>query len=151
MADTASFPTTLGNVHHNNGPTYTFTAGADILKGQVVAYAATGVSMTVQPGVSGTTGPSIGVAIIPASSGDPVTVALIGSIVTVSEGAGGAIDAGDDVSLDDNANAKGSVVKTVTTAADSDIIGRALNDIAANGTGKILITGPGINTTAAAG
>ena len=136
MADTNAFPE-IKQVLHNDGPTYGFTAGAAIKAGQVVAFAATGVSMTVIPAVAGTTAEPIGVAIIPAAAGAPVTVALVGSIVTVCEGAGVAIDAGDPVADDDNA--LGGCVKTAVTTATGYRIGLALDNIAANGTGKILV------------
>ena len=145
MADTDAFPE-IKQVLHNDGPTYGFTAGADILAGQVVAYATTGVSMTVIPAVAGTTAEPIGVAIIPAAEDAPVTVALVGSIVTVCEGAGVAIDAGDPVADDDNT--LGGCVKTAVTDATGYRIGIALDDIAANGTGKILVQ-PQIITKAA--
>lgn len=145
MVDTDAFPE-IKQVLHNDGPTYGFTAGDDILAGQVVAFATTGVSMTVIPAVAGTTAEPIGVAIIPAAAGAPVTVALVGSIVTVCEGAGVAIDAGDPVADDDNT--LGGCVKTAVTDATGYRIGIALDDIAANGTGKILVQ-PQIITKAA--
>lgn len=145
MADTDAFPE-IKQVLHNDGPTYGFTAGDDILAGQVVAFATTGVSMTVIPAVAGTTAEPIGVAIIPAAAGAPVTVALVGSIVTVCEGVGVAIDAGDPVADDDNT--LGGCVKTAVTDATGYRIGIALDDIAANGTGKILVQ-PQIITKAA--
>jgi hypothetical protein len=145
MADTESFPA-IKQVMHNDGNAYGFTAGADILAGQVVAYAAAGVTMTVIPAVAGTTAEPIGVAIIPAAKDAPVAVALVGSIVTVCEGAGTAIDAGDPVADDDNA--LGGCVKTAVTTATGYRIGIALEDIAANGTGKILVQ-PQIITKAA--
>lgn len=136
MADTATFPT-IKQVLHNDGPTYGFTAGAAIKAGQVVAYAAAGTSETVIPAVAGTTGAPIGVAFLPAASGAPVAVALVGSIVTTCEGAGAAIDAGDYVADDDAA--AGGCIKTAVTTATGYAIGIALEDIAANGTGKILV------------
>lgn len=145
MADTGAFPE-IKQVLHNDGPTYGFTAGAAIKAGQVVAYATTGVSMTVIPAVAGTTAEPIGVAIIPAAKDAPVTVALVGSIVTVCEGAGVAIDAGDPVADDDNS--LGGCVTTAVTTATGYRIGIALEDIAANGTGKILVQ-PQIITKAA--
>lgn len=145
MADTATFPT-IKQVLHNDGPTYGFTAGAAIKAGQVVAYAAAGTSETVIPAVAGTTAEPIGVAIIPAAKDAPVTVALVGSIVTVCEGAGVAIDAGDPIADDDNA--LGGCVKNAVTTATGYRIGIALEDIAANKTGKILVQ-PQIITKAA--
>ena len=52
-----------------------------------------------------------------------MTVALVGSIVTVCEGAGVAIDAGDPVADDDNA--LGGCVKTAVTTATGYRIGLA--------------------------
>ncbi|GEM_PF-1280858 len=76
------------------GPTRTFKAGATILMDQVVAFADTGVSGTVHPATT-STGAVVGVALNSATSGQDVTVAMDGSIVTVTmEADDSAIDAG---------------------------------------------------------
>lgn len=136
MADTATW-TTISHVLDSGTNLQTFTAGADIKAGMVVAYASTGVSDTVHPAVAGTTEAPIGVAIIDADSGDMVTVACEGCIVYVREGTGNAIDAGHWVS-DDDAAATGCVKTAVTTATGYGI-GIAVDDIAANGSGRIKI------------
>ena len=76
------------------GPTRTFKAGAAILMGQVVAFADTGVSGTIHPATT-STGAVVGVALNSATTGQDVTVAMDGSIVTVTMAADdSAIDAG---------------------------------------------------------
>lgn len=77
------------------GPTRTFQVGSAVLMGQVVAFAATGVSNSVVPATT-STGAVVGVALnSQATVGGDVTVALDGSIVTVTMAADdSAIDAG---------------------------------------------------------
>jgi hypothetical protein len=136
MADTGTW-TTISKVLDSGDNFMTFTAGADISAGMVVAGHGTGVSDTVHPAVAGTTAFPIGVAIEDADSGDPVTIAGVGCIVYVREGTGNAIDAWSAVS-DDDAAATGCIKTTVTTA-EGFAIGVAVDDIAANGSGRILI------------
>lgn len=77
------------------GPTRTFKSGAAILMGQVVAFADTGVSGTVHPATT-STGAVVGVALNSCTAaGQDVTVAMDGSIVTVTmEADDSAVDAG---------------------------------------------------------
>ena len=146
MTDIATFPT-LTLVLHNDGPTYPFTAGAAIKAGQVVAFATTGVTDTVYPAVAGTTAQPIGVALIPAAAGDPVTVALVGSVATVVNADDTtAIDAGEAVA--DNDNAVGGTVAAAVTTATNYSIGVTIEDIAGGGSGKIIVM-PQIITKAA--
>jgi hypothetical protein len=111
-------------------------AGGTILAGEVVAFNATGVSNTVEAATTAMQA-AFGVALHDAVSGDYLAVATVGCIVNVTEGKGAAIDAGDYLMCSDVA---GSVI-TATDAADqiSGCVGIALEDIAANGSGKALI------------
>ena len=136
MADTSAWPS-MSNIVLDAGLTFTFTAGADIKAGQVVAFAGTGVSRTVQPAVAGTTGPVAGVACDTVDSGDAVTVCYCG-IVKVVEGTGNAIDAGDYV-MDDDCAIVGCVKGAVVTATSYGVVGQAIDDIAANGSGYIRV------------
>jgi len=146
MTDIAAFPT-LTQVLYSDGPTYPFTAGAAIKAGQVVAFATTGVTDTVHPAVAGTTAQPIGVAVIPAASGAPVTVALVGSVVVVvnADDTTG-IDAGEAVA--ENDNAVGGTVAAAATTATAYAIGVTIEDIAGGGSGKIVVM-PQIITKAA--
>jgi hypothetical protein len=140
MADTTTWTAITGadNPVEVLGPTCNFTAGAAIKRNMVVAFAATGVSGTVHPAVSGTTGAVVGVALTDAAIGKKVAVALDGSVVTVREGAGSTIDAGDYVAADDAA-ATGCVKGIDTTATNYDVIGIAIDDFSANGLGRIIV------------
>lgn len=115
--------------------TYTFVAGATILAGQVVGIHGTGVDFTVHPTADGSIDNCVGVAMHDAASGAYVTVALPPAIIKVCEGAGAAIDAGDNVMLDSVA---GCVI-TASDAADDTWVGYALEDITANSTGYIML------------
>jgi hypothetical protein len=137
MADTGTWVVQT-NVEKLEGTVVTMTAGADIYAGMVVAFAGTGVSWTVQPCVAGTTGPVAGVAVTDALSGEVVSVCVIGGIYKVLEGPGTGIDAGDFVEADDAA-ATGCVKVAVVTGTISDGVGQALEDIAANGSGYIVV------------
>lgn len=144
MADTSTWTAITGanNPVEVLGATVNLTAGAAIKRNMVVAFAATGVSETVQPAVSGTTGPVVGVALNDAASGEKVVVAISGSVVIVREGAGAALDAGDWVAADDAA-ATGCVKALDTTATNYDRVGQLIDDLAANGLARIIIsTGP---------
>lgn len=146
MADIGTFPE-IKQVLHNDGPTFRFIAGAAIKAGQVVAFAATGVSDTVHPAIAGTTAQPIGVAVLPAARDAPVTVALVGSIVTVANADDStAIDAGEAVS--DNDCAVGGTVSVAATTATGYSIGVTLDDIAGGKTGRIIVM-PQIITKAA--
>lgn len=146
MADISTFPTFNPGDTGNAVNTATFTAGATITAGMVVAFATTGVSSTVHPAKKGTTGQVIGVAMYGAASAAKVTVALVGSIVQVANADDTTgIDAGDWVEANDNA-----VTGTVSTvllsgsteeeAANYNIVGIALDDIAGGAYGRVLIS-----------
>lgn len=161
MATTSTFPT-LNKVLHNNGPTWSFIAGEAILAGALVGPAATGVSRTVV-NMDNTAGEiPIGVAVIGAASGAEVTVALIGSVVEVTEGAGNALEFGDLITTSAADSTIKGCVQLFTPRADlastvidgsndttidetTYIVGMALETIAANGHGKALLTCPQIS------
>ena len=144
MGDISTFPTITESIIKNNGPVHTFTATEAVTAGQVVGFAATGISNAVVP-MDKTSGErSIGVAIIDAAAGEKVSVALVGSIVVVANADDTtAIDAGDLVAQNNN-----TVKGTVSTATESasgatvtnwDITGVAIEDIAGSGTGLIIV------------
>ena len=99
MATTTTFPT-IRNVLHSGKNLQQFTAGEDLTAGMVVGMAATGVSMTVHA-MNATAGEQpIGVVITDVDSGAEATVALMGCIVYVAEGAGASMEAGQLVQTD---------------------------------------------------
>ena len=150
MADTDPFPT-IRNVLESGDTLLNLTAGATIVAGQVVAFAATGVGKTVHPAVKGTTGQPIGVALYGASSGAQVAIAGPGCIVEVANADETVIDTGD--ILEDNDNAVGGTVSTAALMIAGAVavvqfqIGIAVEDIEANATGKMLVM-PGLMTAA---
>lgn len=136
-----------------------FEAGGTIEKGQVVAFAATGVGYTVIASAGDGDLNAIGVALYDASSGEKVAIATTGCVVSCQGGE--AIDAGDRVisfgGTEEGtvgvANAliidSGTTAVTSTAAngaiisgsiADEYIIGIALEDIADGGQGDVLLT-----------
>jgi hypothetical protein len=150
MADTSAFPA-IHDPDYLVGPMnrVTMSAAAAIKPGMGVAFADTGVSMTVTPALQNT-GVCIGVALTEATqAGDLITVAVAGPIVYMCEGAGTTIDAGHWVMIDDCAlggciieydPAIGTHAATLNTpGAAGCAIGIALDDFAANGTGRVLL------------
>ena len=116
-------------------------AGVAILAGQVVSVEATGIGFQFQACDGVTTAMPVGVALYSqATVGGPVAVAGVGSVLKVCEGAGSGIDAGDMVQCDVS-TALGCVITAVTTAVSYQFA-VALEDIAANSTGYVLLTGP---------
>lgn len=150
MADITAFPT-IRNVLIDGENIVTYTAGAAIKAGQVLAFHGTGVSRTVHPCVAATTMP-VGVAIYDVESGDECAVAGRGCRAYVANADDGdTIDAGDPLQLNDNA-----VGGTVNTAAIVDagvvavtkyIIGYAIDDQAGSEVGGCDIC-PSIITSA---
>lgn len=145
MTDITAFPT-MHDVLKTGDNIQSFTATTDVLAGQVVAINATGVSGAIDKSVAAAGSRSIGVVLYDASAGDKVAVAMTGCIVDVAIYDDTAtIDAGDYLETND-----ATVGGTVATAAVADIagavavnhldiIGIALDDIAASGTGRMLI------------
>lgn len=132
--------TTLGNISQvlvsgNNIKSY--IAGGTIYAGDVVAIHATGVDLTVYAAIAGTTAAVVGVALTSAVSGDRVAVAGPGCIVYVAEGDGGAgVDAGHWVIPSTRA---GGVKEIADLENFEGVIGFTLDDLATNGTGRIMI------------
>lgn len=144
MTDITAFPSFNPTDDGNARNTFTFTAGAAITAGMVVAFATTGVSKTVHPAKKGTTGQVVGVALYTVASGAKVAVALAGSIVDCANADDTTgIDAGDWVEANDNAvTGTVSAVSTTastTSAASDDVLGIALEDIAGDSYGSVLI------------
>lgn len=133
---TATTPAAFDPKPERLGDVQTYTAGAAILSGQVVAFAATGVDNTVHPAIE-TTGSLVGVALATVASGERVPVAGNGSILTVMTAADSTtVDAGDWVS---NSTVAGTVIVLVgdiatheTEAAGYFPLGRALADVASS-------------------
>ena len=144
MADITAFPSFNPSEGGDLKGVGTYTAGAAITAGQVVAFATTGVSKTVHPAVSGTTGQVIGVALYTVASGAEVAVAEIGSKVLVAnDGDSATIDAGDWVEVSDNAVCGTvsvlSTAATTTQAINYNVIGVAIEDIAASSYGLVIV------------
>jgi len=144
MGDITTFPT-IRNVLYSGTNIHKFIATTAVTAGQVVAFAATGVSGAVIPAVKGTSGQPIGVALYGAAAGSLVTVACSGCICNVANNsATGAIDAGDLVYDDDALN--GGTVCIVPVQAGGTatglvqyLVGIAIDIIAANSYGRILV------------
>jgi len=149
MADISAFPTMPythdSEMMSSNGPILTFTASGTIKVGQVVCFAANGASMTVLASIKGAGTVPVGVALDNVTDGEKVAVAMMGCVAEVANADDTAtIDTGD--WLECNDNAVGGTVNTATFTAASDadarngqIIGMALEDIGASGTGYMLI------------
>ncbi len=108
-------------------------AGATILAGQAVEAAATGVSGEVIPG-TGATAP-VGVALYGVAAGAPVAIASVGCVATVASEE--EIDTGDWVTIKAAASGPDGLVGVLDVT--KDVLGLALDDIAADGTGRILV------------
>jgi hypothetical protein len=131
------------------GLVMTFKAESAILAGQIVGFAATGLSRKVVPATS-STGAPIGVALhSQATAGEPVSVAMQGSVVKIMLSADdGTADAGDWIGVSTVAGT-GIVRDAAIQAHDTIVglqnaIGLALDDIAAGaanvgGTGYIMV------------
>lgn len=139
-ADISAFPT-IRNVLISGDNINTYTAGEDIKAGQVVAFADDGVSWTVHPAIKATTAMPIGVALYSVDSGEEIAVAGPGCIVNVANFHDTTtIDAGD--GLEPNDNAVGGTVNTLAllgSLAILYVIGYAVEDIGASGTGAMLV------------
>lgn len=141
MTDIATFPT-IRNVlvDGDNIKSYTVGGTLAVKAGMVLALHGTGVDLTVQAAVKGTTVIPVGVALYDAAVGDQVAVAGRGCRVYVANAESNvAIDAGDP--LEDNDNAIGGTVSAAplmvagVVAVIEYIVGYAVTDIAVSGTG----------------
>lgn len=149
MTDISAFPTLPSandsELISDQGPILTFIASGTILVGQAVCYAATGVSMTVLASVAGANTKPVGVALDNVTNGEYVAVACAGCVVEMANADDTAtIDAGHWVECNDNA-VGGTINEIDFTAAGTTVtikdqtIGMALDDIAASGTGRVLV------------
>jgi len=149
MTDISAFPTLPrandSELISDGGPILTFIASGTILVGQAVCYAATGVSMTVLASVAGENTKPVGVALNNATNGEYVAVAMAGCVVEMANADNTAtIDAGHWVECNDNP-VGGTINEIDFTAAGTTVtikdqtIGMALDDIAASGTGRVLV------------
>lgn len=93
MGDTSAFPT-IHDVLYSGDNITSYVSAGTIKAGMVVAFAATGVALSVVPATQATAFP-VGVALYDASSGEYVAVAGNECIVYVCEGAGGTAEAGE--------------------------------------------------------
>ena len=141
MADISTFPTIHQVVKDDSGAIRTFTFTEAASAGQVVGFAAAGVSNAVVP-MDATAGEQpIGVALYAVEAGDKGAVAMDGCIVEVANADDTtAIDSGDYVELNNN-TVKGTVSALALTqfTANHYIAGIALEDIAGSSTGDILV------------
>lgn len=140
MADISAFPTIHTVVTHESLiRTYTFTEAASA--GMAVGFAATGVSNAVVPMDATADEQPIGVAVYDVAIGEKGAVAMNGNVCVVANADDTtAIDAGDQVELNDNA-VQGTVSALALTqfTANHYVLGIALEDIAGAGTGEILV------------
>ena len=146
---TATTPIAFDPAPLHLGLVMTFTATTKVLAGQIVSHHATGVSRAVVPASNATAG-ALGVALHTAGAGEPVSVAMNGSVVKIMLSADDATaDAGDWIGVSTVAGC--GVVRDAAihaheaTAGLGNAIGIALDDIAAGastvgGTGYILIS-----------
>lgn len=129
---------------YDPAPTYIcettdFIAGSAILAGQVVAFAGTGVSWTVQPADGVTTAAVVGVALHGAAAGAHVAVAGPGSVILVQNGDDTTtLDTGDLV-VADVTTALGCVIAEADTTGHYQV-GVMLEDTVGSAQGYCLLT-----------
>jgi len=149
MTDIGTFPT-ITNAAYSLGHTVTMTGSGsiDIKPGMVVAFNATGVTMTVEAADAGSGDRPIGVALTHSdvSESEKLTVMLSGIAYVANADDSATGDAGDFVVSNDNAvggtvNAASLAGSGTTLAIMQDqVIGMLIEDLAASGTARILIT-----------
>lgn len=138
MADIGTFPT-IRNVLWSGSNIFKMTATTAVKAGQVVAINAAGVSGAVDPCVAAAGSMPLGVALYGAGAGAEVAIAGPGCIVYVANADDTAVvDAGGYVTFNDNA-VGGTVSEVGSGAATQQVVGFAIDDIAASGTGRILL------------
>jgi hypothetical protein len=143
MADIAAW-VAMRNVLCEGNNIGKFTATSTIKAGMVVAFAATGLDMSVIPAIKATSGQPIGVALHDAAATSIVSVAMNGCIVNVQNAESNVdIEAGD--MLEDNDNAVGGTVSTCAVM-DAGVVlvvkyqvGIALDAILRSETGRMLV------------
>lgn len=132
---TATTPVGFDPAPRALGTVSTYIAASTILAGQIVAFAANGVSRTVHPATS-SLGSPVGVAAHGASAGEPVTVYGDGCEVKVELSADdGTADAGDWLGVSTVAGTAivqdGAIAAHASEGAGLFPIGQAQEDIAA--------------------
>ena len=141
MAGIAAFPAIHGVVADDAGPLRSFTFTEAASAGMAVGFAADGISNAVVP-MDATAGEQpIGVAVYDVEAGDKGSVAMDGNIVVVAnDDDTTGIDAGDHVGPI-NSTVQGAVVPIALGIKTADIyyLGIALEDIAGNATGEIMV------------
>jgi len=142
----------MRNILYSGDNIALFTATTAVKAGQVVAYHGTGVSNAINKSVKASTVGAIGVALYDAGVGVLVAVAMDGCVVYVANTDNATtIDAGD--LLGTTTNAVGGYVDAcaMTTGGAVPVmvekVGIALDDIAASGYGRMMIS-CGYHTTA---
>ncbi len=125
----------IRNVLESGNTILSLVAGAVLLPGQAVEAAATGVSGQVVPG-TGANAP-IGVALYGAGIGDPVAIAAVGCVAVVATEED--IDAGDQVNVLAAAGGTPDGGLVGVASGVEYVLGTALDDIAADSTGRVLI------------
>jgi len=154
MADTGAWATlSPDNILVQGDNIISMAAGEALTAGQVVGHAAAGDGKAYA--MDRTTGENaIGVVLYDVASGGLAAIATVGCVARMREGDGNGADAGDWLVQDDN-TAKGMVkawapradLASTTIDATNDttidgseqLIGMAMEDIAANSEGKVLI------------
>lgn len=141
MVDISAFPTITQVCDQGHRNSRAVKAGAAIKAGMVVAYADVGVSDTVHPAIRGTTATIAGVAAYDIDSGAWGTVYTNGAVVyLVNADDTTTIDAGAVLTTNDNAVggtvSAASAATTTTGELRVDIIGYAIEDIAASSAGS---------------
>lgn len=148
MTDISAFPT-ITNVVYSGNNFISLTATTAVTAGQLVAINATGVSMAVDKCVAAAGSMPIGVAVFSAAAGALVDVAGPGCIVYMANADDTtAIDAGSWVEFNDNT--VGGTISAVAVSATGGatvtchfgVVGVAMDDIDASGTGRVLLVGP---------
>ena len=142
MGDIASF-TSIRNVLWSGDNIIFMTATNALKAGMVVEIAATGVDFAVNKAVKESGASPVGVALYDTAAGSLAAIATIGCIVYVANADDTTtIDAGDYLITDDN-TVGGTVSTSIAVGTDptqQKVVGIAIDDIAASGTGRCLIT-----------
>lgn len=140
MTDITTFPA-IQDVLVSGDNVHEYTATEDITKGQVVGFAATGVSNAVVP-LDATAGEQpIGVAVSTAAAGAIVQVAKDGCVVKVANYDDTEVsDAGDYMEIND-CGVKGTVNTLALTqfTANHYVVGILEADLAASGTANMMV------------
>lgn len=144
MTDITAFPT-IQRVEEQGVLTITLTATTAVTAGQVVSFADSGVSLAVDKSIAGSDTYPIGVALYDAAAGAKFACAIFGIVYVANADDTTAIDAGHFVETNDCA--VGGTVSAVSIAATGgatvtahhQVVGKAIEDIAGGGTGRILL------------